>query len=603
MKFSNSILPISVFFGFANFAFSQSITDTEKLSWLAREGCLHDKWTGSSCNDNMTSNRAFAIMTNGDYSSGTNRGAINTYFKALPASTPWFDGARESGMEALQAYYWFGDILDSGVKDTLYDALSNMPGDDYYWAQAWNNGTINCVTVKYIMARKMAGTETCRYGPGENGYDAPATFTWEGTTYTAGQTYNTEELCRDWLYMWMSRFVTNQYLHGEMRSETYSYHFINCLITLADDRMVSDATMRERAALTADLFLLEHGMASNGHHLGGPLGRTYLSSHVSGNYFFFPFDAYFGGPYQVHYGNKGGFYISQYRLPTVCEDAGRYGDESSGYTHIIKTKMQNAYTYVTKKFTLGSGPDGGSWCLEINSGNSGPFPIARPGFNFRIWMNNYVDDLNQSANPGDYESQMGQSGHQYKDAIYISGAGLILHEALANNSWDAQEGNASTWLFKQENGVAVAITMQDGQNVIEASRIGIDEPTYADFKSKFGSNPYSGTGARFIDENTYKTRRGTFITDSSGITYYKDGSGAFVKLKDSNYPRLGVVDITTPGSPVDIITNPSTNQFTITRHGLTINYDFDNWVATGDTEPPAGDTTPPAAPSNFRVTQ
>lgn len=581
---------------------AQSITDTEKASWLARDGCLHDKWTGSTCNDNMTSNRAFALMTNSEYSSGTNRGAINAYFKALPTATPWFDGAREAGMEALQAYYWFGDILDTGVKDTLYDALSNMPGDDYYWAQAWNNGTINCVTVKYIMARKMAGTETCQYGPGENGYDAPATFTWDGNTYTAGQTYNTENLCRDWLYAWMYRFVNADYLHGEMRSETYSYHFINCLITLADTIMVSDATMRERAALTADLFLLEHGMASNGHHLGGPLGRTYLSSHLSGAYFFFPFDAYFGGPYQVHYGNKGGFYISSYRTSPIIEDAGRYQDDGQSYAHILKSKMQSCYTYVTKLFTLGSNPDGGSWCLEINSGNSGPYPVARPGFNFRIWLNGNPDDLNDSANPGDYESQMGQSGHQYKDALYISGAGFVLHEALATNSWDAQEGALSNWLFKQENGVAVAMTMQDGQGAIEVSRIGIDEPTYADFKAKFGSNPYTGNGARFIDSNTYRTRRGTYISDSSGITYYKDGSGAFVKLKDNNYPRLEVTEITNPGSPVAIVTTVSDKIFSVNRHSATYTMNFNDWSSTSDGEPPS-DTTPPAAPVNLRVSQ
>lgn len=599
---------ISLFFLFAVIVNAQSITDIEKISWLARDGCLHDKWTGSQCNDDMTSNRAFAIMTNGDYTTSGFRPAINAYFKALPTATPWFDGAREAGMEAIQAYYWFGDILDSGVKDTLYDALSAMPGDDYYWAQAWNNGTINCVTVKYIMAKKMAGTETCQYGPGENGYDSPATFTWNGTTYTAGQTYNTLELCRDWLYMWMSRFVTNQYLHNEIRSETYSYHFINCLVTLADDRMVSDPdggnTMRERARITADLFLLEHGAASNGHHLGGPLGRTYLSSHVSGAYFFFPFDAYFGGPYQVHYGNKGGFYISQYRLPTVCEDACRYQDEPAAYTQVVKSRMQNSYTYITKKFTLGSNPNGGGWALEINSGNNGPYPVARPGFNFRIWLNNYVDDLNQGANPGDYESQMGLGAHQYKDALYIEGTGFYLHEALSTNSWDAQEGNISNWLFKQENGVAIALTMQDGQGALEVSRIGIDEATYADFKAKFGSNPYDANKAHFVDGNTYKTRNGYFITDSTNDeTWYKDGSGAFVKLKDDNYPRLGVQDITTPSSPVNIITNPSSNHFTVTRHDLTVNYDFDNWVATGDTDPPTGDETPPAAPSNFRVTQ
>lgn len=580
-------------------ATAQTITDTEKASWLARKGCLHDKWNGSTCSDNMTSSRAMALMLNGEYSA--NQSAIDAYYNSLPASTPWFDGARESGMEALQGYYWFGNTLSSSVKTTLFNALSAMPGDDYYWAQAWNNGQINCVTVRYIMAYKTNYNGTCQYGPGDMGLDAPATFTWNGTTYTAGGTYPTKELCRDWLYAWMSRFINGDYLHGEMRSETYSYHFINCLITLADDRMVSDATMRERAALTADLFLLEHGMASNNHHLSGPLGRTYMTSHINGTYWFFPFDAYFGGPYQVHYGNKGGFFVSQYRMPAVDEDAGRYQDEPAGYAHILKTSMQRAYMYITKLFTLGCDPDGGDWVLEINSNNSGPFPVARPGFNFRLWVNDNPDDLNESSCSGECYSDMGKNGHQYLDAIYISGAGLILHQALSTNSWDFQEGNTSSWAFKREGNTAIAVTLQDGQGVIEVSRLGIDEPDYATFKAKFGSGPYSGSGARFIDANTYRTRRGTFITDSSGSTYFKDGPGAFQKMY-SNWPRLTVTEVTNLNSPVAIITNPTNQNFSVTRHGQTINYDFANWASSGDTEPPV-DTTPPATPTNFRISQ
>lgn len=588
---------------------AQTQTDINKIAWLAADGALKDGGGGDS------TSWAFAILEKDAYSS--NVGRFASFFKKLWDSETWISGNKGANLLAAQLCFWENGRFPTSKRDSLLDRLSDLPGDDYaFSSQGWANGNWHIAAAKYIMAQYNTGA-TCVYGdgtysPGDpDAADSvflatPWSFTFtdgSGTRgYIRGQSYNALALSRDWMYKAMQRFVDNDYMGGEIRSETYGHVFANVLITLADTRMVSDATMQNRAKMTADIMLLEHGVAANGKNLSAPLGRTYQVSHQTGNYFFYPFDAYFGKPWPTHYGHPGSFYVSNYRLPPIIEDIGSYDDENQYYTHVVKTKMQRAYMWITKTFTLGSGPNAGeTWALEIQSNNPGPHPQARPGFNFRFWMNDEPLDGDDARCIRDDEAEcysfMGQYGHQYRDAILIANPNIVIHELFAGSSWDFSESASSTydnWQFRRENGVAVAWTITSGTSAaLEVCRLGVDELDYATFKSNV-------LGTARLDDQIYTTRRGDKIQNIGGATYVKIGAADYVEW-NANWPRLQVQNVTNGTTPYYMVDTPSSRYFELSHHGATRTYNFDTWTVDGSAPPV--DATAPASPVNVRVYQ
>lgn len=577
---------------------AQTQTDLNKIAWLAMQGQLKDG-TG-----NLTS-RGFAIVESNTYAS--NVALFRQFFNELYFGNTWIDGNRGAWLIAAQLCYWENGRFPTAMRDSLLDRLDDLPGDDYAWVSGWANGNWHLVSARYIMAQYNTGA-TCQYGEAGDStmLATPESFIFtdsDGTRgYIRGNRYNALQLSRDWLYKAMQRFIDASYMSGEMRSETYGHTFLNGLVSLADNRMVSNATMRNRAQMTADIMLLEHGVAANGKNMSAPLGRTYQVSHQTGNFFFYPLEAYFGKPWPTHYGHPAGFYASNYRVPPIIEDICSYDDEDQYYTHIVKTKMQRAYMWITKTFTLGSGPNQGeTWMLEIQSNNDGPHPQARPGFNFRFWMNDEPLDGDDARciRDGDNEcySFMGMYGHQYRDAVLIANPNIVIHELFAGSSWDFSESASSAndnWQFRRENGVAVAWTITTGTSAaIEVCRIGVDELDYASFKSNV-------LNVARLDDQIYTTRWGNKIQNIGGVTYVKIGSADYVEW-NANWPRLQVQNVTNNTTPYYMVNTTGNRYFALSHHGATRTYNFDNWTVDG-TAPPV-DITPPAAPVNLRVSQ
>jgi hypothetical protein len=569
------LFPVSV-------ARAQSIFDGEKQKWMERDGRLLDGGFNLAFN--------FLVW----FANGTqdqHYGEIQQAITELLSGESWYGGNRSYGLIAAQLYFWYGGKLRTTEREKLRVGLEGLVGDKNYFGIGNSNTGINCMTTRYLMAQ-YDKTAQVVYNVPDNIY-GPPNFTYNGKSYRRGETYSSYELARDWLYYWFDLVLDAGYIHGELFSEIYSIHFINCLTTLADSRMVQDAQMRQRAKMLADFFLLEHVVNTNGHHLAGPLGRSYMQLHLDGSLHFFYWECYWGQMYPTRYGHPDGPYLSEYRITPLLEDVGRYDDEPGDYWHLLRASVQGERNvFVTKDYTLGSNPDDGGWLLEINSNDPGPYPQARPGFPFRVWLNEYADDLNPAACDGECYSQMGTHAHQYKNAMLVKLGGARLYEALTTNKWDVVENHSSGWRFSQEARVAVAILRGGSSAALEVARIGIDYPSYDAFKNAILSRAS-------LEANVFVTSKGDRVearynTTSKSLETYVNGQDYW----PSSVPRLEVT--TNRGEKVVEWQN---RVMTVRKHGRTGIYDFNRWTYREAGDGTNIDATPPKVPGGFKVSQ
>jgi hypothetical protein len=574
------MLAAQLFF-LASVARAQTIFEREKQNWMERDGRLLDGGF----------NLAFSFLV--WFANGTqdqHYGDVQKAINELLNGESWYGGNRSYGVIAAQLYFWYGDKLSAADREKVRLRLEGLVEDKNYFGIGNSNTGMNCMTARYLMAQHDKTAQVV-YNVPDNIY-GPPNFTYNGRSYRRGGTYSSYELARDWLYYWFDLVLEADYIHGELFSEIYSIHFINCLTTLADSRMVQDPEMRKRAKLLTDFFLLEHVVNTNGHHLAAPLGRSYMQLHRDGSLHFFYWD-YWGQMRPTWYGHPDGPFLSEYRLTPLLEDLGRYDDEPGDYWHLLRASVQGERNVlVTKDYTLGSNPDDGGWMLEINSNDPGPYPQARPGFPFRIWMNEYADDLNPSACSGECYSQMGTHAHQYKNAMLVKLGSARLHEALTSNKWDIVENHNSGWRFSQEARVAVAILRGGSSAALEVARIGIDYPSFEAFKSAVLSRAS-------LEENVFVTSKGDRI--EARYNAVTKSLETYVNGQDSwRYPLPRLEVVTNRGEKTVEWQN---RVMTVRKHGRTAIYDFNRWTyreASGGTDV---DINPPKAPAGFKVSQ
>lgn len=567
-----SYLPkIAAAFLIASSAFSQTtVFDREKAAWLARSGAFLDNVTNDA-------SRAFSVLEKGAV--GENQPWFSDYMNRLMNDESWWSGNRGSGPIAAAMCLLYKDRLPAGDYSKMWARLIDLTSDDNYFAQTANNGQINCLLVKYLISQYNRNAQSrFDYIPDDPAKPNAGDFTgFDGQRYERGKKYNTYNLSKAWLYWWIDRYLTGGYIHGEMFSEVYGHHYLVALVMLADSRCNQDAVFRQRAAMVADFMLFEYGINANGHHLGAPLGRTYMQSHLTGQDNFWPFMPYFGFMSATHYGNSQVYFCLEYRLPEGLRQAGGAPAEND-YREIFSTVdgfSGSRYVYVTNKFTLGSHP-GQNWMLEINSNDAGSFPQSRPGMGFRLWLNNNRDDLNPASCSGECYAEMGQMGFQYRDAIFVAVPGVVLHEALTKNKWDSIEGSTNNnWRFSVENGVAVAIRIEADAAAVEVARLGVDVSDFTAFKNQV-------TQTARISGNTYTTRRGDKIENRNDAVFVNGVAFA------QNMPRMSV-KINGNG----VVASTAARK-TFNLAGRT--YDFNGWTITGTPAPKL-----PAAPKNLTV--
>jgi len=578
--FRYSLLTILFFTGVSG-ASAQSILDREKQKWMERDGKMLDG--GFNVGYNF-----LAWFANGTQEE--RYGEVRKVVDDLLNGESWYGGNRANALIAAQLYYWYGGKLHDAERTKIAERLKGITTESYYFGVGNSNTGINCLTARYIASQYYKNAQV-KYSAPDQIY-GPPNFTYNGRAYTRGQTYSSFELARDWFFYWGDLLLDAGYIHGELFSEIYTFHFVNAMVTLADSRMVQDPEMRQRAKLLADFFLLEHAVNANGHHLAGPLGRSYMQLHLDGTRHLFYWDCYWGQMYPTHYGHPDGPFLSEYRITPLMEDIGRYDDEPDNYWHLLRSAVQGERNvFITKYYTLGSNPDDGNWLLEINSNDPGPQSEVRPGLPFRIWLNEYPDDLNPAACDGECYSQMGTHAHQYKNAIFVKLGGARLYEALASSRWDIVENHSSGWRFSQEDRVAVAIMRGGSSAALEVARLGIDYASFTEFKNAMLARAK-------LEDNAFITSKGDRIEARfNNATKYLE---TYVNGQDywRNAPRLEVT--TNRGEKVVEMQN---RVMTVRKHGRVGIYDFNRWTYREVDDGTVVDRDPPQTPGGFKVSQ
>lgn len=480
-------------------------------------------------------------------------------------------------------YRQYGDVIsneDYNFLETLY--RGNAQSKDFVDQRQPNNAICDIVS-RYLYAQLDKNLEVL--------YSKNASeFSWEGRSYKLGQTYNSYQLTRDWIYYAMDRWV--RYGNNEFDSPDYTFVLINGFLSLYQFSL--DEEMRNRAKMMIDFIFLESILDYSGSQWGGSVGRTYTSRIVDGksrDYQFAFWDILYPSsepPLDI--------FVSNYRLPDLIWDIGDLSDEDDNYYHmdmeynasICYTTDTGKWNYVTKFYSLGGQCDG-SWQLCINS-NDKPSGNNRPGVPFRIWLNNLAEGMDET-NPVPYQSftAIGQKGHQYKNALFATG-GFYFHYAIGQNQFDKYEA-IGDYHFVQEGRTMVAICHRIASNAgaLEVAIEGIDYPTYEDFKATV-------LNKCILDKYRFVNTHGDWISAQKAPEGYYEpnvqraGTSEYKPVYSFPFKRLECID-----NHNRYIVRWKDNVMTVRRHGNQLVYDFETWTVIQSTY--EEDLVPPAVPT------
>lgn len=512
---------------------------------------------------------------------------------------------------AARSLYQYGHRLSSGLRDKLKKKLAALVTSGSCWSFGPEDSqrTQPYIThVKFLAAqddRKRTASYQGRYMGTKQ-----ATFTYKGKTYTYGQTHNVYETARDWIYRNFDYWVQNQV--EEFDSPTYLWIGLNSLLLLYDfaDRKLLDgtqdpegATMKRRAKMMIDLYLLDAVLDFGGKQRGGILGRPkayYITSRAEDN---FPFYQYFD--HQLTHGRSYGtdtnaVYISGYRVPGLILDIGHLADEPDGYWHINMEPRKQKMTYVTRYHALGSSREGSGWRLTIAS-EDGPAP--KKGYPFALWINN-----EPYAQGGGEAVVLGESGIQYKNFMYVKKnpncqskswgwskpcPDFVLHifREVPDYQFDEGEGLLkkdgghyafsipSSPMFLREGKTMIGIKRELDHVFLEASVMGQDHKDLVAFKAAFSKN------VKIAGDTVYTSKGTSFKYTDKGGQYTVKYPGGRVMFE--NHKRLEAFD----HLGVQIV-SWSGKVMTVKRHGKECKYDFGAWTYSGNGCQGSGQTGP-----------
>ncbi len=466
---------------------------------------------------------------------------------------------------------------------------------DYFFGSGSENSQLHEMVGRYLYSQNYQGAQV-QYSesppPNENIYE----FTWEGRTYTPGQTYSAYALSRDWLQEHTKDWIL--YGNGELESPNYTWAFVHAFCTLYE--FSQDLLMKRKAKMFLDFLLLESVLDFSGNQWGGAMGRTYEGSYRKGVSRFY-WDTFWDAAPPSHEPSYN-ILFGSYRLPDAIWDIGDLSDEPDNYHHlnmeynnsIVHSPRTGKWNYVTKFYNLG-GRLGSGWQLCIASDDPTSVFSGRTGIPFRVWTNTR-DTGEDISNPVDYEDYLviGEFGYQYNNSIFARGSHL--HIARGANSWDVEDEIGYYRFFKEgRTMMGVTINTGDMTSGLEVAIEGVDYGSFEEFKTAFASRAYSGS-------HNFTNSRGDEI--GAGMMASGTDFGPVVKLFgedewfepfDFPFKRIKAVD----HLGRVMVDFPDTYTMVVTKNGRRLTYDFTNWtVAEGDA--PA-DITPPSQVSGVAV--
>ncbi|MFQ5706552.1 MAG: hypothetical protein ACE5HO_03835 [bacterium] len=407
-------------------------------------------------------------------------------------------------------------------------------------------------------------------------------FRYNGRSYTFDSgPYDANQLSKDWIENTLdSWYVGKKSPRGNREFDSIDYHrafpgAMALLWSLLDD----GDPLKDKAKMAGDLMLLDAIMdIGNANAWGSTVGR--------GDYTFtarnpiFPTYIYWGAAEDVTRFDVKALYIVNYVPPPLLVDVGVLTDERDDYWHfhmennghqLLSDPRFGKWDFVTKNYNIGS---------NVGSRNSGWQVVVRgrkkESF-IRFWIN--ADPV---APPSTKETgYLGLRGRQYRNAIFADiGSQPYYWERKSDANWDLDETQGG-WTFRKLGLTMVALKLGMVSAAVELATEGVDYATWSVFKNAIKSNA-------LLADDYYRTSRGTKISsnDYCGL----DSPG------DCNFPFKRMETIDNQGNKIVSWNN---NIMTVTRHGQTAIYDFNNWTFNENYQDAV--PGPPAAPVGVTV--
>jgi len=503
----------------------------------------------------------------------------------------WFVGAEPGPLVAGRVYYQYYQnkkIISDADAQKIKPKLLGVARSPGVWCSNANFHFTYLVTA-YLYVSRVEHLGSSVYPKPDAEYHCPEPFTYNGRSYTGGNSYDSKTIYSDYLSQHLDIWL--QQGSEEDLSPSGYYAMLVAAINLLYD-FSPDPVIKNKAKMLLDWMVLQHAIGFSANHISGGHGRHYRYFECGGQDSF-PFGIFYNiSPDPVTRWNVfTDFYVTSYRQPQVLVDLVEMKGEGDDYYRLIRgdvpalsgapwfTSVAQScrYDYVTKNYNLGGAYLGTGWELNIKSADS-PFKV------FINWQEPPPDVCNWSS-ADNQAFALGTYGYQHRNAVFVDGGGY-LYEWLKRDVWD-EKSSESGWRFFRKNKVAVAIKMAN-TCALEVCTIGVDYPGYDDFKTAMKTQAE-------LTGDYFKTSQGVKISKG-----YIDYGADFTGLP---FDRLEVWEGHVGRNDETKIIDWQNNVMTISKHGKKIIHDFNKWVYSEDGSYNIPDYQPPAPPRNFKVTQ
>lgn len=495
---------------------------------------------------------------------------------SYPYNNYWNAGDQPAKVMALRILLQYRDKISESDAQKILNRESSMPNKRGAFSGGTPNFAIRSSVAAYLYLAHYGDPDRMVLFPETNDSGWPPEFTYKGHHYVPNTHYPGLQLFYDWLNWYLDHMVSEgtdedfgSYYHAQTQAVSLLYDFC------------PEAFLKRKAKMVMDFLLLNAGISFSANQFGGGHGRMYAILEGEGTDYF-PWYMYwnFGTTNIVTRYNRPftETFVSGYRMPELIEELIEMKGEGEDYYRIVRgynpslkttTSIHSypyRYVFVTPYYNLGGAGEGSGWELNIKADK----------VPFKLWIDN-----EQTVDADGYLGSRGKCGAQDKNAMFVRIGNPQLHVLLGQNNWSSQREEGD-WQFFRKDSVVVAVNLGSSSAALEVCTIGVDYPTYADFREAIESN------AR-LEVNRFVTSKGREITEE--FVHYGD-----------DYNRLPFDRLEAWDNEGNKIIDWNNNVMTVEYKGRTLSYNFRSWRLYEDGNP-VMDYDSPAPPTSVSVTQ
>jgi len=556
--------------------------DVRKQQWLSSVPV-----PDSSMDNEERRNYLFAWLDKGIYDN-----IVSETIRYL-AGEYWYDGIRAQAGYLMLVLLKYGDLGENLISDSdetvIKQRIVKSIEESDFFSHVNPNKQMYAMVGTYLYTEFFdKSIEFPKYGHPVTQQAVPSflrdtwpDFSYNGHSYTFGAgPYNANQLARDWLMWAMETWYVDSQGSGprEFDSIDYSRAFPGATALLWALAPSADQELIRRAKMATDLMLVDFILDFSANSLGGTLGRADFKWTARSP--IFPTHVYWGMGEDVARFDIHALYQVGYVPPQVIIDIGVLADEPDDYWHFHKEHNGNwllnnpdfgKWNWVTKHYNMGSNVGAAKQGWQVNVVGNG-----RREF-IRFWINEDASEppITQEA------SYLGTNGRQFRNALFVDlGSTPYLHEKEVRTTWDIEESQDG-WRFKKLRKSMVAIRLGTTTASVELAIEGVDYNSWTEFKNAIRNRA-------LLTQDFYRTSKEVEIrkSDYCGLNHPGDTSFPF--------PRMETID-----HRGRMITRWENNILTVSRDGVSLIYNFNNWTFRSSGE--VSDQEAPSPPHGVTV--